>query len=365
MSSRPHPDVLVIGAGIAGLTSAMALHRAGHGVCVVDAGAAGAESTWAGGGIVSPVPPWDYPDALNGLTERSRQLFPDLAAMLARETGIDCEYRTTGLVLLMDPGTEGMEWLAASDLEVEHGPASQFEPALADGDQPALYLPDIAQVRNPRLARGLVQWLCDRDVAIYEHRSVQAIDLAGDKVRGVQLADGSRIEADAVIVAAGAWTDRVLQASLLDGLGIHPVRGQMLLFGPDSPTIGPMVNSGAGYLIPRADGRILAGSTVEDAGFDRRPERNGYQQILEAARAMLPALDESGLECHWTGFRPGIAGGLPAIGAYPGIRGLWINAGGFRNGLGIAPAAAEVLIRQLEGGPLTETFTPRPQPPEA
>ncbi len=359
MAGMSRPDVLIIGAGVAGLTTAESLRRAGFKVALIDAGPPAGESSWAGGGILCPVPPWNYPDVVNALVARSRELYPELIERIEAGTGIDCEYRRTGLLLMLDPGRRGLAWLDQHGDSHERGPVGRFEPQLAHPDQPALRLGGIPQVRNPRLGRALTLWLRSQGVDIFSHTPVARLKLAGDLVDGAELGCGRHLSAGAVVLAAGAWTDRLLLASGLQPLGIDPVRGQMLLFNPGRRLITNIINGGSGYLIPRADHRILAGSTVEAVGFERRPTRNAYHAILQSATAMLPALTEAALECQWTGFRPGVRDDRPHIGAYPGARCLWINSGGFRNGLGIAPAAAEALQRQLDGGAGFEACAPR------
>ena len=353
-------DVVVVGAGVIGLTTAWALVQAGRQPLVLDAGAPAAEASWAGGGIVCPVPPWRYPDPINALVARSRALFPDLIQSLERSSGEDCEYRVSGLLLVGELADQGRDWLARGQPDTSTGVAADFEPELRPPAVPAILLEQIPQVRNPRLARALVGALGRHGVPVRGHAEVTRIRWDGDCVVGIVTAGGEVIKAADVVVATGAWTDQLLAGSGLIGLGIEPVRGQMLLFAPRRPLLRHIVNHGRGYFIPRRDGRILAGSSVERVGFDRRPQRAFYEQTLATARSCLPALSESDVECQWLGFRPAIAGELPAIGAYPGVRGLWLNAGHFRNGLGMAPAAAELLVRQMQGDGAAASFQVRP-----
>ena len=347
MKPRSEADALVIGGGVAGLTAALWLHRAGLEVTVVDAGTPGGESTWAGGGIVCPVPPWAYPDAVESLVRRSRELFPALCTELAEETGIDSEYRVCGLVLTADPGRAGEAWLAHGHTPFQRGRLGDFEPALARPDTPALLLPEVAQVRNPRLARALVAHLAAHGVEVLAHRPVAALDLERGRCIGATLSDGTAFRADRTVLAAGAWTDSLLEASGLPTLGIAPVRGQMLLFRIDPGTPRHVVNLADGYLIPRADGHVLAGSTVERAGFDARPTREALHRLMAMAQAHCPRLTPDRLVAQWAGLRPGIRDDRPAIGRHAAADGLWLQAGGYRNGLGMAPAAAERLTEMI------------------
>lgn len=343
------PDVLVVGAGVIGLTTAWALLQAGRRPLVLDAGEPARESSWAGGGIVCPVPPWIYPAEVNALVARSRALLPDLVRKLESSSGLDCEYRVSGLLLVGDFYEQGRAWLEAEWPSHRAGQAADFEPRLQPRQAPAVLLPEVPQLRNPRFTRALIESLRRASVVVRSDAPVRRIELGAGEARGLELQSGERLQAEDVVLATGAWTDEVLKNSGLTGLGIYPVRGQMLLFRPQQPLLRHIVNHGRGYLIPRCDGRILAGSSVEEVGFDRRPRAEFYRQTLDLARACLPELKESDLECHWLGFRPGTRAELPAIGAYPGIRRLWLNAGHYRNGLGMAPAAAELLLDEMQG----------------
>ncbi len=343
-------EVVVVGAGVVGLTTAWALHQAGYEPLVLDAGEPATESSWAGGGIVCPVPPWRYPEPVNALVERSRALFPALIDTLQGLSGLDCEYQASGLLLVGDLVTEGHAHLSARQPATAFGRLADFEPQLRPATAPAALLPDIPQVRNPRLLQALLTVLRQRGIEVRGHAAVQRIECQDGAVRSIVLADGQRVSTAMVVVAAGAWSDQLLEASDLVGMGIFPVRGQMLLFRPGRPLLRHMINHGHGYLIPRRDGRILAGSSAEQVGFDRRPQECFYRRTLALAQDCLPALQACDLECHWLGFRPGIQGDLPAIGAYPGVAGLWLNTGHFRNGLGMAPASAELLVQGIQAG---------------
>lgn len=343
------PSVIVAGGGIIGLMTAQILHDRGMAVTLIDAGAFGAEASWAGGGIVSPVPPWGYPQAVDAMVGRSRELYPSLIERLERATGVACEYRVCALLLTGGTDTgSARDWMDRHAARVRTGPVRDFEPLVdPQAAQTAVEIADIAQVRNPRLCRALVEYLEWQGVNLRPHTPVQALLSRGDQVRGVRLADGRLMRADLVVVAAGAWTDTLLWQSHLPGLGVEPVRGQMLLFKPDRPLLRHIVHTGRQYLIPRQDQRILCGSTVEHAGFDRRVTADAWRELHELAVRLLPALADIPVEAHWAGLRPGIDSGLPAIGPYPGLRGLWLNTGHYRNGLGMAPAAAEWLAAQL------------------
>lgn len=331
-------DCIVIGGGVAGLASAEALLGRGHGVTVLEQGVCGHESSWAGGGILSPLCPWDYSDAVTALTGRGAALFPAWAAELYRATGIDPEFETSGMLVLPPFDLQAAEaWCKA------HG--TRLEPA-AEG---ALFLPDVAQVRNPRLMRALQSRVAALGGRILERCAVQEIVAEGGRVRKL-LTDCGDCEGDVFIVAAGAWSKRVLGRHALQ-LEIEPVRGQMLLYKFDVPPIPHIILQEDLYLIPRRDGHLLAGSTLEYTGFDKSTTEAARADLSRRAEAILPALRGMAPVRHWAGLRPGSPGNIPAIGRHPALENLYINSGHFRYGVTMAPASVEILMNEMEGKP--------------
>lgn len=337
----------VIGAGVIGLMTAWMLNRRGWRVTVYDQARAFSGSSWAGGGLISPVPPWGYPVPVRRLVSHSLQLYPSLLQELHQISGVDAEYIHDGL-LYFGPFDEASEpWRSEHADQVEVGRLSDW----LDGapDTPAWYFRNVAQVRNPRLGQALLQACCDRGIEIIEHAPVQRLNLKGGEVAGLELASGEQHAAGQVVLAAGAWSDLILNNTGLPGLGVKPLRGQMLLW-KGAPGLLPHVVTGNGrYLIPRKDGHILGGSTVEDVGFDTGCTDDAQDRIQAACHAMFPPLAELPLIQRWSGLRPAIDREVPVIGAFPQITGLWINTGHFRNGLGMAPASAQLLSDLMNG----------------
>ena len=340
---------VVLGAGVVGLTTALALAERGHRVTVLDAGSPGMESSWAGGGIVSPVPPWAYPEAINQLVAVSRQRYPALLARIEALSGRSVEYRQTGLLLTGTMPEQGRDWLQQCDSQVVWGKAAALEPALAEGDQTVALLPEVTQVRNSQLIDALVLALKAVGVEFHGFEAQRIEWSSAGRVRALVSTDGVRWPTTQLVLALGAWADRVLQASQLSPLGIKPIRGQILLFKHQPRLLNHIVNTGEGYLIPRADGHVLVGSTVEDVGFDRRPDAASYRQLLAFALRQVPALAEGSLRCHWAGLRPGCDHGLPVVGPSPEVEGLWLNLGHYRNGVGLAPVCADLLVAMMRG----------------
>lgn len=347
---QPVADVAVIGAGVIGLMTARELLLSGARVSIFDAGDAGQESSWAGGGIVSPLYPWRYADAVTALANWAQAIYPSLCAELQDHTGIDSEWQPSGLLLLSLPDmTAAAEWarrhhkpvfeLAADDID-------RWQPGQRS-EQPALFFPGIAQVRNPRLVKALLADVQRLGATLHLHTPVDALLREGMRVAGVQ-SGAQRYPAGKTLVCAGAWSASVC-ATLGVSVPIRPMRGQMLLFAPHRHDLRRIVLRDGRYLIPRRDGRILCGSTLEDVGFDKSVTQAAADALHTFACARLPSLADVAVERHWAGLRPGSPQGIPYIGAVPGHEGLYINAGHFRNGVVLAPASALLAADLLLG----------------
>jgi glycine oxidase len=348
-------DCIIAGGGLIGQLSALYLAREGLAVTLLERGELCRESSWAGGGIISPLIPWDYPDAVSRLVAWSQQHYPALAGELLAETGIDPEWTRSGLLLLdMPPSEEIRNWVARHDVSLEVlAPASvqADEPSLAPVSGPALRLPAVAQVRNPRLCAALRARLGQLGVRLCEHTAVERLRIADGRVQGVETAQGFRA-ADRVVVAGGAWS-----ASLWpDGvLPVTPVRGQMLQFETRPGLLRHIVLSQGHYLIPRRDGLLLVGSTLEYAGFDKTTTEEARDLLMAEAVRIAPVLADYPLVRHWAGLRPGTSDGVPFICEHNEIKGLYLNVGHFRNGVVMGPASARLLAdRMLDRTPFTD-----------
>lgn len=329
-------DYIIVGAGIIGLSNAYQLALNGAtSVTVLERGRAGAESSWAGGGILFPLLPWDYGEPVTALTELSRGLYPGWLDSLRLQTDIDPEYLVSGMRVLPPFDTvQALAWCAAHELRVEK-----------QGD--TLLLPEVAQVRNPNLIKALYRALESMGVSIVEHAEVAGFKLAGGKVAGVETDRGS-FAAESYIVAAGAWSS-VLLGDLAPTRHVRPVRGQMLLFRAEPGLLPHILLQEGVYLIPRLDGHILVGSTLEDVGFDKSVTDEARENLHSRASGMFPSLRDAVLVRHWAGLRPGSLDNVPVIGRHPEIENLYLNAGHFRYGVTMAPASACLLVNLIAG----------------
>lgn len=344
--------VLVVGGGVIGLLTAYNLAAHVDRVTLIDRSAVGQESSWAGGGIVSPLYPWRYSPAVTALAHWSQDFYPQLGQRLAVETGIDPEVHTTGLYWLdLEDEAEALAWarrnqrpLAAVNICTTY----KAVPPLGPGFERAIHMADVANVRNPRLVKALKSALnALPNVSVREHCEVQGFLLDGERVVGVQMVQGE-LRADEVVLTAGAWSGELLQ-TLGIGLPVEPVKGQMILYKCAADFLPSMVLAKGRYAIPRRDGHVLIGSTLEHAGFDKTPTPEALESLMASAVDLLPALADATPVRQWAGLRPGSPEGVPFIGALPQHPGLWLNCGHYRNGLVLAPASCRLLVDLMVG----------------
>lgn len=341
--------VVVIGAGAVGCLTALELARRGWRVTLAERGALGREASWAGGGILFPLLPWKYLEPVNRLALAGAAQYPALCAELHETTGIDPEYQACGMLALADyGGTAAVQWCRA------HGVAAQLQ-------QDALWLPQVGQVRNPRLLQALRVRLLAVGVRVMEHAELAPLRTAGGRLTQWEMTDGSRIEADAFVLTAGAWSRQLLGPHALE-LQHKPMRGQMLLYRLPAPVLTHILYHEDFYLIQRRDGFLLAGSTVEDVGFDKSTTAEVATRLHAHALALLPALRDQAPLRHWSGLRPGAPDNLPVIARHPAFDNLYLNTGHFRYGVTMAPASAEILARLVCAEPPRDSAFTYPYP---
>lgn len=343
-------DFLIVGAGVIGLATALALRRLGSSVTIVDAATAGAGASWAGGGILSPLLPWEYPAPVVELTLHGAAMYEPWTEELHAECGIGSEYFRSGMrVMKPFDAPLATAWATATKVRIELDVCSSDAGA-------QLYLPDVAQVRNPRLLAALVASARARGVQVIEHTPVQSLVCEKGVIRGVRSEKGD-IPAEAVVIAAGAWTPTLVPTC---ELSLKPIRGQMLLFGPTPPIPETILYCNGVYVIPRRDGHVLVGSTREDVGFDCGITTAARDELSKAAFALWPPLRQAPLLRQWAGLRPMRADNRPIIDRHPRYKNLFINAGHGRYGITMAPASAELLLQRMglvaSTGPLDHAF---------
>ena len=354
-------DVVIMGGGVIGLSIAYALARQGIRPTVLDRRELGREASWAGAGLIPPVPehPSVNPNPAVGLRSWSARLYPDWSAALREETGIDTGYRRTGGVDVAWTDLEDQALRAAAGqwraegIAYEHLAPSDYarvEPALNRELKAVYYLPDRAQVRNPRLLRALIEAASRRGACLKPWHCVEGYVIHDGRRVGAIRTSAGTMPCGLVIVAAGAWS-----GSLLEPIGVRvptpPLKGQIVLLKSDRPLIGRIVEHGKNYLVPRDDGRVLVGATEQDAGFDTRSTFEATRSLLDEAMRLCPVLSQAEVEATWAGLRPGSVDAKPYIGKAPGLENMIVATGHKRAGLQLAPATAEIVADLVLGRP--------------
>ena len=358
-------DTLIIGGGVIGLSIARELKLRSEGrVRVLEKALMGRESSWAAAGILAPQVEAEDDGEFFRLCYESNKMYPRFADELLRETGIDVEFNTLGTLYVGFDEHDAEEfdrryrWQSASGLKVEQLDRigiSTLERNVSDRAEFGLFFPDDGQVENRKLVGALMASARSLGVELEEGVSVNAIITDSGRVRGVETA-GDRIYADNVVIATGAWSSLIKIGEAALPVSVKPIRGEMICYEPREVSLRHVVYSSRGYLVPRSDGRLLAGATAEDVGFDRGTTRAARQTLQNAAEEIVPALDQCEIKDHWAGLRPYADGGKPFIGKVGEVDGLYVAVGHFRNGILLAPVTAS-LIADAVAGQASSTHT--------
>jgi len=329
-------DCIIVGGGLLGMLSARELKKSGFDVLLLEKGELGKESSWAGGGILSPLHPWRYPDEVIELAQTGHRVYPQVAQDLLQESGIDPEYIRSGLLVLSSQeqasaSAWAKKWSMNLELLDDAAAVQSVTPGVSAAFKQGIWLPDIGQLRNPKLVKSVRGSLDALGINYLEHTAVDKLILNNEKVTGV-VANGKTYHAKQVLIAGGAWSAELLN-QCQDVPKIKPVKGQMILFNGPVGLLKQIVLLENRYLIPRKDGRILCGSSIESSGFDKSTSQEVKQELMDSAIEILPELSRLPVEHHWAGLRPGSPDGIPYIGQHAKIEGLYVNAGHFRNGV--------------------------------
>jgi glycine oxidase len=352
-------DVAVVGGGVAGLAAARELARRGLSVAVLEDGRAGSASR-AAAGMLAPQAEADGADELFELLCASRDMYMDFTAAVSAESGISVEIEFTGTLYLAlnERDEEEVErrfvWQSGAGLEVNRltaRQARQLEPNVSPDVRVALRFGRDWQVESKRLVIALDAAAEARGVRIIRAVEARGVLVKAGRVAGVVTSEGE-LEAGAVVFAAGAWNSWLHKFSdgdnpyLADDPQVEPVRGQILCYRqPEGqpPLVRHVVYSPRGYVVPRREGRLLAGSTTEHTGFDCRVTEEGARSIAAHVAELAPAVATLEVEDSWAGLRPRAADGMPVLGESADVKGLFYATGFYRNGILLAPAAGEII----------------------
>lgn len=349
-------DVLICGGGVVGLTCAYELAKAGRSVTVLDRGVPAQEASWAGAGMLPPGAPHRKGDTAaaeySAMMRASHDLWPGLSGDLRERTGIDNGFRKCGgLSLFATAANRDESVLAWRGIDVQ---AEPLEPLALTGVEKHAStkaghwhtVPTLWQVRNPWHLRAMLKACQQLGVAIRTGEPAERLLKTGPRVVGVRT-QHDEFHAAETIVAAGAWSTSLLAGLASDNsLAVRPVRGQIALLSTDV-ALTHILDDGSRYLVPRGDGRVLVGSTMEYVGFDKRTTAEGVRSLLDLATRLCPALGKATVEATWAGLRPAAVRGRPIIGRVPGVDGLVAATGHFRDGLNLSPITARVVAEVI------------------
>ncbi|MGQ9370595.1 glycine oxidase ThiO [Azospirillum sp. ST 5-10] len=362
------PSVAVIGGGIVGLAVGWRLAGAGCRVDVFDAGTAGRGATWAAAGMLAAnVEAEPGEQALLPLCRLSQSLWPAFAAELEAASGQAVDLRGEGTLVIAQTADDmarlrhhhafgrslglTLEWLSGAE-------TLRREPHLRPGLGGALFSPEDGQVDNRKVAAALVTAFRRAGGTLHEGRAVAEVTVAGGRATGV-VVDGARHPADRVVLAAGAWSRRIPGVPAEALPPVRPVKGQMLALrmDPAAPLLRHVVWTSNTYLVPRRDGRLIVGATVEERGFDERLTAGGVYALLEGVWRAVPGVEELPIDEMWVGFRPGSRDDAPVLGPTP-VENLVLATGHHRNGILLAPVTADAVARHVLTGEVEAAIRP-------
>jgi glycine oxidase len=361
--------VAIIGAGVVGLGIAWRLAARGVAVEVFDRGRAGAGASHAAAGMLAAcceAEPGE--ETLVALGRESQARWPAFAAELVEATGIDVELRTEGTIMVALTADDQarlqhhlvfqhqlglpLEWITAAETR-------RREPHLAGKLAGAVWSPQDHQVENRKLAPALRKAAERAGAIVREHTPVKEISISGGRADGIILENGSKVSADAVVLAAGAWSRSIggLPSELRPP--VRPIKGQLiaLRMDPSAPLINHVVWAPGLYLVPRRDGRLILGATVEEKAFDTTLTAGGVLALLDAAWRTIPSIEELPIDEMWVGHRPGSRDDAPILGPGP-VAGLVYATGHHRNGILLAPVTADAIARLVLDGTVQPAIRP-------
>jgi glycine oxidase len=334
--------VVVIGGGVIGCAVAERLTLERHHVTLLERDQLGCRASGAAAGELSPQ------SAVPGATEsaiRSLEMFPELVARIEKDSGMSVEFRRQQGLLPAFNGEEARALKAEGGVWLDAEACRTAEPALTTDALGALQV-EHAHLTPPRFVRALARAAASRGAEIHEGMPATGFSIRGDEVAQVLTPDRA-FEAEWVVIAAGPWSREVGSSAGIK-IEVRPQRGQLAALNPGAVSLRRSVFWSSGYLVPKGDGTIVAGSTQEDSGFDDRPTVEGIAMMLELARRLVPGLGAATIEATWAGLRPVTPDGEPIVGPAPNVRNVIVATGHHRKGILLAPIAADTVAAAIK-----------------
>lgn len=334
---KHHADVVILGGGVIGLTTAIHLRLAGlKKVIVLDQKKIGLEASWAGAGLLWQLLPWDYPAELTSTVLESLKDYPNWIETLACYSRTPTEFTQSGLKIYPPfSHAKAKRWFEAFDIPYAH---------VSEDD--TLWLPEVYTIRNPRYLSALIE-ACERleiDIIEEVHMTQMVFKRQGHHLRHLLYlaTNAGQYYGHRYVLAAGAWSGMILSHTQ-----VYPVKGQILLFKTEPGLLKHAIYAKGCYIVPRQDGHILVGSTLERVGFDKSITEEAKAMLMEIAYTYCPLLKQAVLVRQWAGLRPGSDQALPLVQRDTLYQNLFLNTGHFRYGVTLAPWSAKNITRQI------------------
>ena len=323
---------VIIGGGLVGCLTAVEMQHKGFDVTIIDQFELGSGSSVAAGGILFPLMPWDYDEKVYDLCKSAANYYKYFSAILLKETGIDPEYHESGLIMINPVDNQKIfNWCDQHDVDLKK---------ITFNGSPSIELSNVSQIRPTQLMRSLKVYMQHLNIKVHVNSEIIDFNAEREEVTECLSSDGKKFIGDKFIITSGAWAANLLKEYKEK---IYPIRGQMIQFPKSNLELKKIMYHDGFYMIPRMDGTIVAGSTLEDVGFSIKETEGSIDDLKNKAEHIYPELIDVKIEKSWHGFRPGTHNNIPIIGKYKDYKNLYLNVGHHRYGVTMAPKSAEII----------------------
>ena len=324
--------IAVVGGGVIGCISAIEIKKKGFDVTVFDQSSIGNGSSWASGGILFPLMPWDYLRKVYDLCKISVQYYEQLSKDLIHKTGIDPQFQESGLIIIDPLHIDDIQnWCIQNNIE------TSINKSMCKSK---IILKKIFQIRPPRLIKALRRYMESVGINIVENKKIINFDANKGEIKSCLTSDGKVFMAEAFLLSSGAWTSSLLK-EYRDN--VFPIKGQMIQYPDTGLRLENILYEDGFYLIPRKDGVLIAGSTLEKVGFDSQANIKNINNLKKKAENIIPELKSIEIAKSWHGFRPGTIDNIPITEKHKDYNNLFLNFGHHRYGIAMAPQSAKII----------------------